>query len=384
MKGEGAAAYTGLFLDSVGISRFSTADSSSKLLVKATAIDMVKVSPSNSAVAIAYFDSLQNETSLYVYSFGTQELTRVKQNSGYFTVNLIWDNDSLLYANFCETKQSKTGKRKEMITGTTELINVVSNKVIQKSKPVKGAVLEAYIQGKYLVYSDYDGLYILDKNKNKLVKTLKGFSTLNMKSCSFSPDGKKLCYLEPKKVNDQYGEGHSRNELFLANFDGTKEKKIISFEYDPQNPVWSNANRVIACDVISLDWGNLRNIALYNVEVGKVSYDTEEENGFVPSLSDCHWSPSGSSFIVRKKIESQFFHKFSYIIKNVETGIGAELKNAKGEVVEAVQLGMPEQWPEDNVILFNHQNQSTIYTLSTNSYLMFPAGRKILCLKELQ
>ena len=370
--------YTGLYVDSVGVHSFSTADSTNRLIVELCAIDIVKPSPSNTAVAWVAYDTLKNETGLYAYSSETQQVTDLKHSHGNFSVNLIWNDDSLLYANFCETKQSKTGKRKEIISGTTDLINVNQNTVLSKSKPAKGAVLEAYIQEKYLVCSDYDGLYILDKTKNRLVKTIKGFSTYNMKSSSFSPDGKKLTWLEPKKGIDQSGINTSRTELMVANFDGTKEKKVIDFNYYPQNPVWSTTNNVIACDVVSQDWGNLRNIALYDVEEGKVSYVTGEDNGFVPDLSNCRWSPSGTSFIVRKKMESQFFRKLSYLIHNMETGVTSELKDAKGEVIEANKLGMPDQWLEDNVIVFNRLDQSTAYDIASNSFFAFPAGRKII------
>jgi translation elongation factor P/translation initiation factor 5A len=379
-KPGAAVHYSGLFLDAEGLKAFN--DSETIPLCKASAVEKVVPSPSGSALAFLVIDTVEQSTAVYSYDLSSRTCKSQKEINEKTSVNLFWEDDSLLYVNCVETKPGRSAKQKPSFSGTTELVNILDGSVSKKIKPARGAVLEAVIPEKYFIYSDPDGVYILDKNKNRLVKTLKGFSSQNLKGLKFSPDGKKIAFFEPKKVADQFGTTHPRNELYIANFDGTKEQKIINFTYDPQNAAWSPASATLLCDVISQDWGNLRHAAQYEVSAGKVIFNTEEEGGFVPNLSACAWAPSGNQYIVKKTIQSQVYRETGYIIHDVESGKGYALKDTAGKNLDFNTLGTFITWCGDNIVLFGNQEKDFAYTIAAKTYTIFPKGRQIIYVWE--
>lgn len=372
--------YSGLFLDTEGLKAFNGSETTP--LCTASAIEKVVPSPSGTALALLVIDTVEQSTTVYSYDFPSKTCKSQKDINEKTSVNLFWEDDSLLYVNCVETKPGKSAKQKPSFSGTTELVNILDGSVSKKVKPARGAVLETVIPEKYFIYSDPDGVYILDKNKNHLIKTLKGFSSQNLKGLKFSPDGKKIAFFEPKKVADQFGATHPRNELYIANVDGTKEQKIIDFNYDPQNAVWSPASATLLCDVISQDWGNLRHAAQYDVSAGKVVFNTEEEDGFVPNLSACVWAPSGTKYIVKKTIQSQVYRETGYIIHDLESGKGIALKDTAGKNLDFNPLGTFITWCGDNVILFGNKEKDFAYNIAAKKYSTFPRRRQVIYVWE--
>jgi len=377
--------YLGVYQDNNGIKYFNNVDGTEKLILEISHhYGQVKqcLTPQKDKIAFSFYDSKKDETNLYVLILSNQKLVWLKKNPGFYQVNLFWDNDSLLYCNFYSSKQNKQTKLWDVLNGYTELINVFQNKVVQNIKPKKGAVIEAYLQNKFFVFSDYEGFYIVEKGKNKLLKTLKNFNTKDKKNISFSPDGKKFFYIERRKVVDQFGEYHTLNELRSANYDGTKDETIISYSYNPQNVKWSPNSDKISCDVASEEWSNIRHLCFYDLLSNKATFKTKENYGRIPSFTDCFWSPSGNSVLVRSEVETQLITHKSYFIRDLYSGIDNYIRDAGGNV-NPLSIGVLDNWWEEDILIFGHVSNYTVYDSKEKTFTYFPSNRWILYLKKI-
>jgi hypothetical protein len=380
--------YFVIIQDSVGIKHLNTKENSHELILAYphNVIGQVtrELSPDKKKLAFAFWDSQKNETRLYVLFIYEKKLNWLKKNDGLYFVNIFWDNDTLLIANFHDSKQNSKTKLWDILNGYTEIINVNSQKTIRGFKPKKGAILSHYIQNKYLIYDDYNGYYIIEKQSNKLIKTLMSFNTGQRKNITFSPDGKYFFYTETRKILDQFGNLHYQDDLILANYNGDNERIIIDYKYEPKNIKWSPLSDQISCDVASQEWANIRHLCFYNVLTGNAIYNTEEAYGLMPSFTSYDWSPSGKYILVKEKIERQFQTTDNYVIKDVNNHVDKYIVNEYGTIINTVSLGGYVKWWDDNILSFTYAYNELVYNLSNNTITKFPSDCWYLFLKEIE
>lgn len=379
--------YMGITQDNEGIKYFNTKEDSSKLILQLPKYVVVnsKISPDKKKLIFSFYDTKEKKTKLYVLFIENQKLLLLKNNKGHYSVDIFWDNDSLLISNFTVWKKNKKQKY-NILKAYTEIINVNTSKVLKGFKPRKGAILENYIQNKYLVYADYKGYYLINKKNNKLIKTLYGFNLHKRKHLTFSPNGKYLFYIESRKVIYQFGNSHNQNELFLANFKGQNSKLIIGFKYNPKNIEWSPASDQIICDIASQKWSNIRHIAFYNISTNRTIH--REYTGYknMPNFTNNGLSPSGKYILAWDRIESQTFPlREQYFIYNVNSGDFKRLTYDNGGTIFSTKdLGGLVRWWEDNILLFGKKYYMSAYNLSNNTITFFPSDRWYLFFKEIK
>lgn len=383
---ENKKLYKGVYQDNYGIKYFDESKSINEMILPVSP-DFGEVihtlSPNQIKIAFSFYDTINKETKLYVLDLYDKKLVWLKNNSGYFQVNVFWDNDSLLYCNFCSFDKNSESQLWTNLNGYTELLNVNQNKVVKKIKPKKGGLLEEYIQKKYFVYSDYEGFYLIDKNKNTLLRSWDNITTKNKKDIKYSPDGKKLFYIEKRKVIDQYGNYNYRNELILSNYDGSKEKIIIGYRYNPENISWSPKSDKICCDVASQEWSNIRHLCIYDLPSDKATFKTEATNEISPSLLNCAWSPSGEYVLVFREFEVQYKTYRDYFFRNVYSG--DNLLSPMGEQlnISTNYKALRTEWWQDNLVLICCMDNFKLYNLRDNSYVSLPTDRWYLFIEEL-
>lgn len=392
LKGK-KSCYKGVYQDTIGIKYFDTKTGLDTLILDMSAdnywVDSY-LSPQKDRIVFSYTGHSKNETYLYAFFFKNHKLVCFKKNSGYYQVNVFWEDDSLLYCNFCSFKQNSETKLWTDMSGYTELINTNQNKVVKKFKPRKGGILIDYIQKKYLVYDDYTSYYLIDKSKNTLFKELPYMGFKDKQNIKYSPDGKKLFYTRSRKLIDKDGNLHgTSNELFLANYDGTNEKNIIPYSFDPKNIKWSPQSDKICCDISSQEWSNIHHVSIYDLNTDKATYKTEELYGFMPSLNNCIWSPSGEYLLIFSEIERQFQTIRSYFFRDVYTDRNLPASNGEVLSIPTKFMSLRYYWWDDNQIIFCYSavdydggDAFKVFNLKDNNFTFLPFHRSYLYIGE--
>lgn len=318
---------------------------------------VVTASPSRTRIAIAFYDVGKKETNLIVYFIPEQKTYWAKRNKGKWNTTTIWDGDSLVYVNFYEAKLQGKNKPAQLGSAYTELIDIEHDKQVKAFRPKNGVVLEAYVQNKYLVYSDNNGFYLTDKQTNKLVKTIRDFTAANRKSVAFSPDGRNLLYIEKAK-NSQ---GKPSTQLLIADYDGSNDKIILTPDFAPDDVAWRPNGRDIACSINSFSYAGVRHFALFDIESRKTSFKSEESFGSIPSFSEIHFSPSGAYTFMLCAMPGKTDTARYYVLRNLGMEKNIALKDSIGSLTPET-IGEFVSWDSEETILFR---------LTPESYMLY-------------
>ncbi|MCF6269454.1 MAG: hypothetical protein L3J41_07080 [Melioribacteraceae bacterium] len=377
--------FEGVFQDNSGIVYINNQKNIKKTLLAINSdfghVDY-KLSPDSKTIALSYFDSKKVETYLYSLNIKLQELILLKMEKGFYQINLFWDTDSTIISNFYATKQNPKSKLWNKYTGSTSIINIKNRKTQKSFTPIKVSVLESHIQNQYLVYSNSNSFYIINKANNKLVTPIKGFTTKNKhaQKLTFSPDGKHLIFLKRKTFKTIQGKTETLNALFLSDYSGKNRKELLSYKYNPKNISWTPNSKKIICDIASQKYSDLRRIAIYDTEEDRTQYSeaviASEEAPFI--------SPSGVYILYERKIPNQFNTTDNYyIVKSIIPEIRHEgyiKKNNSAISVE--ELGGVDYWIDDFNIVFCNSKFLSIVDWGKGKNLSIPSNKWILFLKR--
>ncbi len=342
-----------------------------------------KTSPDSKNIIFSFYDTKKQETYLYSLNIKLKKLALLKLEKGLLRANLFWDTNSQIISNFYATKQDKRTKLWDKYTGVTSIINIISGEIIRTFTPSKGAILEAHLQNKYLVYSNSNSFYILNKSNNKLVSQLKGFSTQNKykSKLTFSPDGKHMFFIKTQNVKNRQGKTLILNSLYTANYNGKNRKEILEIKYNPKNISWTPNSKKIICDIASPKYSNARRIATYDIKTNKTgfndSFNGSEENPIISS--------SGSFLLFTRKTPNQFNStNDNYIIKTMASGSEKKIDVLIRYTPSTVQkFGFFDYWNNDSDLVFSNKHNFTIINLKESKYIQTPSDKWILFLKTI-
>lgn len=361
--------YEGLFRSPQGISYFNTSQDKDKLILELADNITLKtvISPDKKKAAISFYDPKNNVTCLYVIFLDDQSFKWVKRNPGENDIQVFWENDSLMYANYTIAK--KKGKKTEFQPGYAELLNINQNNVVKMFKPKKGTVLKGYIQSKYLVYADRNGFYLIDKKTNNVIKTIKDFVDADVKELAFSPDGKRCLYYETK--------GNARS-LHVTDYDGNNERIVFDYNYNPENVFWSPDSKKIACDIQSPDSVTIRYLAFFDLEDNKARFKKEESFSTISSFTNCGWSPSGNFILVKRTADN----RTTYVLRDLNRERDFVIKDSVQNYTPE-KIGELKQWWEDNTLVFWNETSYTIYDAIENTVAQFPTTKQYLMIQKI-
>jgi len=407
--------YLGIFLDNQaeqeGIWYVNSKDSTNRLIQSlpsnfVTSKDNFKLSPSNKFLAFYDYDSLKNRTNVYSINLDNRKLAWLKSDRGKNGIDLVWDNDTLLYCNLSSNNSYLYPEEKY-----TSLINVDKNKTIKSFTPAKGNRLAGFIANRYLLYefnprnSDYQNqYYLIEKNTNKLFKEFdKEDNSHGLAHFDISPSGKEFFHLPNKVFRDENGKSIKEEELVVQKVSGRSGESISHTPNGFTNAAWSPAGNVITFlkvgsinyNAVTKNYTDIRYLFFYDVNSKQLTnlktYEVDSVGGVktefdipktlpngatVFNYLNYHWSPSGKYlFIERQDLSLNKVNNKCIIYDNDSKSEKALLKNYDGKV-------SVEGWWSNDLILLSEGNKYTLYDLRNDNSINITLNGRVLFLKE--
>ncbi len=407
--------YSGIFLDNpgnqAGIWYLNSKDSAKKLILSlpsnyGISADNFKLSPLHGFLAFYVYDASNNRTNVYSINLDNRDLAWLKSDQGRLGVDLVWQNDSLLYCNLSEGDKDTYPKEEY-----SSLINVAENKAIKSFKPVRGNRLVGLINNKYLLYEFYPGgsiyknhYYLIDKYSNKIFKDFqKEDDSHGLVHFEISPTGTEFFHIPSKVFTNDKGKSVKEEELVLQKIMGSSEESIAHTPSGFTDVAWSPEGNVISfLKVGSINYNaatqkytDIRYFYFYNIKTKQLTnlktYEDEGANGIEAEFDipktltnastifnylNYKWSPSGKYlFITRQDLTMN-----GVIIKSILYDINS--KTEKTQINSSNSNVKVEGWWDDNMILLSEGDNHILYDLKTNKNIAIPINGRILYLKE--
>ena len=391
--------YSGLYYKNSEIRYINSKDSVDSLILKLPAdYERVenKLSPEMGNLALWYYDSLRNRTDLYVVNLQNQKLNCLKSDFGFFGVDLVWANDSLLYCNY-STRGGKLPLEKY-----TAFINVNANKLVKNFTPPRGNELIGYSKDKYLIYtySDRAGkplnyYFVIDKNMNRLIKTIDDED--DIENLHVSPNGNKYFSVSYKITTDDKGNKVKHEDITVKNLNGASKEIISQSTYPSSQRCWSPGGNFISYlrvgSIIFNDmtkkYTNFNYLYLYNIKQKNLksllSAGGIENREVFYNYYFYKWSPSGKYLFAMRQEISKYDTVNKYIRWDSNTGIekyistNSDIENQTSP--EEVSDNMTGWW-DDSLLLLWDGYKFTIYNLQDDLSINLPVKGRILYLKE--
>ncbi len=391
--------YSGLYNYNSEIWYVNSKDSVDTLIYKLpTGYDRVenKLSPENGNLAFWYYDTLKNRTYVYAVNLQNQNLNCLKSDPGSFGVDLVWANDSLLYCNY-STRGGKLPLEKY-----TAFINANENTLVKNFTPPRGNELIGYTKDKYLIYfySDRAGTslnyyYVIDKNNNKLFKTIDDED--DIKQFHISPNGDKYYSVSYKITSGDKGNKVKHEDITVKNLNGSSKEIISQSTYPSSQRCWSPDGNFISYlrvgSIIFNDmtkkYTNFNYLYLYNIK--QKNLKSPQSAGGIENREVFYnyyfykWSPSGKYLFAMRQEISKYDTSNKYIIWNNDTGIEKYL-TTNSEIENQTSLDLVNDnmagWWDDNLLLISNGANYTIYNIQNDLSINLPIKGRFLYLKE--
>ena len=407
--------YSGIYIDNSGkqpgIWYINSKDSIKTLILSlpskfAISKDNFKVSPSNKFLAFYDFDSLKNRSNVYSINLNNRNLAWLKSDRGKNGVDLVWENDSLLYCNLSSSNNYLYPEEKY-----TSLINVDKNKAIKTFTPAKGNRLVGFIANKYLLYefdpgnSDYQNeYYLIEKSNNKLFKEFKKEDNSHgLLHFAISPSCKEFFHIPNKVFRDENGKSIKEEELVVqkvsrsagetishtpngfTNVSWSPEGDVISFlkvgsiNYNTATKNYTDIRYLFFFDVNIKHLTNLKTYEVDSVGGVKTEFDipkTLPNGATVFNYKSYKWSPSGKYLLInRQDLSLNSVINKCIIYNNDSKSEKTLIDNYEGRV-------KVEGWWDDDLILLSENGKYTFYDLRNDRSANITLNGSILYLKE--
>lgn len=339
--------YNIFFYDEEGIKVKNTGLPETKLLIPFNSFLVEsKVSPDNKNIAITYWDG--DSVALKIINMQTLSIQKIHQVSDELVFTYEWAPNSMeLAVGYYSSKKSKgmyiADKGGIFIT---DLFGVKRNAGCQISKKVL-----AWLPNNELVVSAGPPSTTIYFVSSENCSTFFALSIKNKKKLKFSFDGNYVMYYKNKLI---YSARKRRNinvpELYVSDCRGKTPKMIADYNSNPKNAVWSPKSNIIAFDILSPDWSNIRHLAFYNIDDdNKTYYQYEDFRGFSSNIKP-QWSPNGDYIAFMRTWERKHVHEIIY----------KSLYKDNFTILESVSLSMfsPDgyfiKWINNNSIAVNY------------------------------
>jgi dipeptidyl aminopeptidase/acylaminoacyl peptidase len=191
---------------------------------------------------------------------------------------------------------------------------------------------------------------------------------------TFSPDGKRMFY---------FGTGQARRgnrtvavtELYLANSDGTRTRRIIGDPYDPQHAVWSPDGTRLAFDVRPPNTAALRHIAVYDLTQQRVRFFPSQTAEGTPRDANPYWASTDAGLVHDRTIGG----KTEKILRTLALDPSV-VQTEPIVLTSGAPVGVAWGWADpSHLVLTSSQWIRLVGTDGTVTYSL-PAGRTVLAL----
>jgi len=341
-----------------------------------------KISPDRTKIALTYIDNYTEETSLSILDLMSRKSWQIKKIPKNFHYSFKWSPDSkelaVGYASFTDNKY-----RVEYRSGVGDIFIASSVDSTIKSIGCKvSKSVDHWLSNDILVVGDSNFLYGVNRQN---CSTLFSLSWIDKTKITFSPDGTKIFYFKNVPAYKESGARVNMPELYLANYDGKNQIKIIGYQHDPRHASWSPDGQKIVCDIRSLEWANVRHIAIYDMATGKASFSEEENELGIPKSENPYWSPDGNSILYDQTYELLYDRKtyetfYSGIYKPGERSFFVQHKILKNIVTKKMKI-----IGEGSIHLSRFLNQpvgQTVYWIDNQNVLLAANSFKIVNLLD--
>lgn len=353
-----------------------------------------KVSPDNTKIAFTYVDNDIGETTLSILELKDLKSWQIKKIPKNFHYSFAWSRDSKElaagYASFTDNQS-----RVEYRLGVGDIFTAsFLDRTIESIGCKVSKYVKKFLPNGILIVGDGNHLYGVNRQNCSTIFTM---STTGKRKITFSPDGTKIFYFKYVPIS---GTKRKMPELYLANYDGKNQKRIIGYKYDPRNASWSPDGTKIVCDVRSLEWTDVRHVSIYDLVTGKASFSIEEDSWGIPTSERAFWSPDGNKLVYDKTYELLNDRAlFNPVYGNGSNTYLVQHKtvhhlriNLKEVILEASihqnnlltqSLGETVFWIDNQNILFGSAQGYKIFNLLRKSEYTFSSYKHPILIKQL-
>jgi hypothetical protein len=345
-----------------------------------------KISPDKNKIAIAYTES--DSQKLVIINTKTKKLWPIKSiiSNYHFTFEWSLDSKNLGVGYYSEKKVGN-----KFFPDKGEIF--ISTYDVQKEINIGCKVSKIFIhwlKDEIIIVSDGKKYYGVNPED---CKTIFSFSVSDKRKISFSPDGKKVFYT---KYTSVYSTSSNRNinvpELYLADFNGKNQKKIIDYKYEPQNIRWAPNSNEIICDVKSQEWTDIRHICTYSLTLDNASFNVKEDFLGLPKSNKPFYSPDGKKIAYEKSYKRGNSYQFWFVYQNVveypklnKTVTISEIITQPNSTSNQIQpAGSISGWIDNDNILYQSVRWSKIYNLRNKGKYTISPDKTPIFIKEIK
>jgi dipeptidyl aminopeptidase/acylaminoacyl peptidase len=292
-------AYVFYYQDGAGVHRLDARSGADTLLVGVTRPRLASVlSPDKASLAIGYAGA--DSSRLVVVDLGGGTVRRLHSAPKGYVYSLAWSPDGQRLAVGYYTEQ-RVGSATLPAGGRGDVVIVTRGGAVTPVGCEASKMVYAWIAPDTIVVGDGRELYPVDLagcRSNTFIRMA------GKRGITFSPDGKHLFF---------YGSGQVRRgnrtvatgELYLANSDGSRARRLIGDPYDPQHAAWSPDGSKLAFDVRPPNTAALRHIAVFDLALERVRFFPSQTAEGTPRDASPVWAPAGFGLVHDRTIGGQ-------------------------------------------------------------------------------
>lgn len=361
-----------------GIGYLNSENESLKILIPGNLIVWDKLSSSNKdKIIISYSNNDVDSTYISLIDTKTFEVQKLHsvQRSYYYSIAWSPNDDEVAVGYHNEIERNGIIVAGD---GSIEIISINGN--IRSLGCNISKQVHFWLPNGNLVVSQgrgYKNLYVVDSDN---CNTLKNISVDEKESISFSPDGKYMSYIKRREVYFRREQRMRKvPDLFIANYDGTDSKIVVSYQYDPRNISWSPDSRRLIFDVSSQEWSNIRHISIYSIIDDNATLSRREDSFYgLPSSTKPMWSPVGNHILFsniyndRANSHGIVYHSVVRNINNNEHSVVDNDVLRPHERNRNRGFGQPIFWVDNNTVLVGSFDNYSIIDIKSDDRLTYP------------
>ena len=293
----GGPAYLFYYQDGAGVHRLD-ARSGRDTVLFAVARPRLSgaLSPDNGSLAIGYAGA--DSARVVVVDLARGSVRRLQAAGKSYVYSLAWSPDGRRLAVGYYTEQ-RVGA--ETLPARGDVVIVTPGAAVTRVGCEASKIVYAWIATDTIVVGDGRDLYPVD------IAGCRSDASIRMagkRSITFAPDGRHLFY---------YGSGQVRRgnrtvatgELYVANSDGSRARRIIGDPYDPQHAAWSPDGSKLAFDVRPPNTAALRHIAVFDLAQERVRFFPSQTAEGTPRDASPFWAPTGAGLVHDRTISGK-------------------------------------------------------------------------------
>ena len=356
-----------LFFADDGLIQHNTQTEALTLLIPSSSyLNVKEMSPDGQNIAVAYFAA--DSSRLMIYNINEGRCTPLHSTPGEVVYSVAWSphSDALAFG-FYEERQldySVAMGPGGLMTASADGSNIRSVGC-SVSKYAKH-----WLPSGDLIVGDGNNLYVVNADD---CLTLSTNDIRKKHFITYSPDGRRMAYIYRDLVYNRNKRAYEPDStLYLADFDGTNEKKLFEHRYHARNLAWSPDGTELSFDIQSKDDPSHRYILMYNVETEKTAYFLRPDQYVGVSNVNASWSPSGNNVAFdliapgldtyQKAVQTSLYMMI-HVVATLPVGAGFDTTWG---------------WASDGALIFSAPEGLTIYEIESRKTILIPRSHMLV------